>query len=330
MAGKRLLDAAKLVNAGTSVAKQHFALRRQQWDIYSKTSSLANAVKGQTDRVTVTAAAAVELAKRFNDTRPQWQEQQQRQDGHMHEEQKDEAAVNADAVAGRMAEEAKQHSETVEPTVNATRAQGMGVKPEQDDGTLSSLRKRELQRQAERQIPAVAADARPSMEAVNGRDTFSERSHSASPELSSLPRSKLPKHSEDANGNGNGSALPDQELNQDVYPSPQDEPIGGTEPEGINTDIFTSPRVSRMLRKSGLDSKNPYAGRQKVPPKPLPEMVAAQQEWQKQPPTPAAQSISGTAKQSSGTADADVQDLAASISQEAEVCSSRNEAVTAC
>ncbi|KAI6958475.1 hypothetical protein KC355_g12955, partial [Hortaea werneckii] len=78
MAGRRLIDAAKLFGASGNVAKQHLAVRRQQWDVYSRTSTLAKAVKNQTDRVTVTAAAAIELAKRFNETGPSWQQQQQR------------------------------------------------------------------------------------------------------------------------------------------------------------------------------------------------------------------------------------------------------------
>lgn len=73
MAGKRLLDAAKLFNAARNVGKQHLVLRQEQWDVYSRTSSLAKAVKSQTDRVTVTANAAYELAKRMNETGPSWQ-----------------------------------------------------------------------------------------------------------------------------------------------------------------------------------------------------------------------------------------------------------------
>ncbi|KAK4548465.1 hypothetical protein LTR36_009375 [Oleoguttula mirabilis] len=329
MAGKRLLDAAKFFNAGTSIAKQHFVLRQQQWDVYSKTSTLAKAVKNQTDRVTVTAAAAVELAKRFSDSGPQWQEQQQRQDGRTYEGQKDdgfteatgEATANAEAMAGKLAEEAKQRSEIVKQTVGTTQAQAMGVAQEHDDGTLSSLRKRELQRQAERQIPASTADTQPSAERFGGRDTFSERSDSSSPELSSLPRSKIPKHSEDAATGAGATAK--EALNQDVYPSPQDGQPGESTVESVNTDIFTSPRVSRMLNKTGPDVKNPYAGRQKLPPQPLPEMVAAQEQWQKRQAVPTAQVTSDTAKAPQSAADVEIQSLAASIGQEAESQSDR-------
>ncbi|KAH7348046.1 ABC1 family-domain-containing protein [Pyrenochaeta sp. MPI-SDFR-AT-0127] len=70
MAGRRLVDAAKLFNASTSVARKHIALRSNQFDVYNKTSTLAKAVKNQTDRVTLTAAAAIALSKRFREEAP--------------------------------------------------------------------------------------------------------------------------------------------------------------------------------------------------------------------------------------------------------------------
>jgi len=73
MAGKRLLDLANLITATRSIAKRHVGLRQQQWDVYSRTSSLAKAVRDQTDRVTVTAKAGLELARRLDETRPSYQ-----------------------------------------------------------------------------------------------------------------------------------------------------------------------------------------------------------------------------------------------------------------
>lgn len=344
MAGKRLLDAAKLFNAGTSIAKQHFVLRRQQWDVYTNTSSLAKAVKSQTDRVTVTAAAAVELAKRFSETSPVWQQQQQQRQ--WQEEQRtsgfaeptDDASRNADAAAARRAQEAKERTETVRPTANETRSQALGVEYEQDEGALSSLRKRELQRQAERQIPAVTADAQSPAGQVGGEDTFSERTQSSSPELSSLPRSKLPKHSEAAPASS--EPVQNQGLNQDVYPTPQqaqpNEAMAEEVPEDITDSLFTSPRVSRMLGKTGAESQNPYAGRQKLPPKPLPEMVAAREQWQQETPEPEVMrkepASAAAASATVGEGDAETQRLAASLSREAEVCATTSRAVssTAC
>jgi len=70
MAGRRFVDAAKLFQASKSIASKHITLRSQQFEAYQKTSSLAKAVKSQTDRVTLTAAAAVALYQRSNEAAP--------------------------------------------------------------------------------------------------------------------------------------------------------------------------------------------------------------------------------------------------------------------
>ena len=70
MTGKRLLDAALIIQASRGVASKHVALRKHQLDIYSKTSSIAKAIKSQTDRVTLTVKAASALTERFNEQGP--------------------------------------------------------------------------------------------------------------------------------------------------------------------------------------------------------------------------------------------------------------------
>ena len=71
MTGRRLLDVAAIFKASRGVAAKHVALRQHQLDIYSKTSSLAKAIKSQTDRVTLTVKAASDLAERFSGPGPQ-------------------------------------------------------------------------------------------------------------------------------------------------------------------------------------------------------------------------------------------------------------------
>ena len=66
MTGRRLLDVAAILKVSQGVAAKHVALRQHQLDLYSKTSSLAEAVKSQTDRITLTVKAASILAERFN------------------------------------------------------------------------------------------------------------------------------------------------------------------------------------------------------------------------------------------------------------------------
>ena len=68
MSGKRILDALAVIKASRNVAAKHVALRRSQLDVYSKTSSLAHAVKSQTDRLTLTVKAASALSQRLNST----------------------------------------------------------------------------------------------------------------------------------------------------------------------------------------------------------------------------------------------------------------------
>ena len=306
MAGKRLLDAAKLFDAGRAIGKQHIALRRKQWDVYSKTSGLAKAVKDQTDRVTVTASAAFELAKRFNETGPSWQEHNSTQSS----SRKSATDEHAKGVLESGIVQENDQESTVAGSENGA---------VQDDGTLSSLRKREMQRQAEAQIPIASSDSPPQND-DGVLDTFNTRPDSVSPELSSLPRVKIPKHTESSQESfGN---VEDHELNRDVFSSRGADTTTEELPEGINLEgPFASPRVSHMVRKSGADSKNPYATRKKLPPRPLPEMTAAEQRWKQensnQAQAPSVQDADDS-KVSIEKHDAETQDLAASIAHEAE------------
>lgn len=75
MTGRRLLDLAAIFKASRGIAAKHVSLRRHQLDIYSKTSTLAKAIKSQTDRVTLTVRAASVLAERFNGPGPDYSTQ---------------------------------------------------------------------------------------------------------------------------------------------------------------------------------------------------------------------------------------------------------------
>lgn len=300
MAGKRLLDAAKLFNVGRSAASQHFAIRRKQWDTYSQTSSLAKAVKSQTDRATVTAGAAYELAKTFSETGPRY---------------------------GQASSQPRQ-PEQDETAERRQQAEAEATPTSHEDELLSAERKRELQRESESQIPATAAGDQPITQAVGGEDTFNERPETISPELSSLPRSKLPKHPDDVEGSD--EHIQDGGLNQDVYYGTAKRDANEElqdRTEGVQLDgVFSSPRVSNMLNKGGAKAGNPYANREKMAPQPLPEMVkvAAQRKTtsaNEQDPRPTAEASKATS-----TGDTETADLAASIAQEAESQPSAQEA----
>lgn len=324
MAGKRLLDAAKLFNAGRSIAKQHFGLRREQWEIYSQTSSLAKAVKTQTDKVTVTAGAAYELTRRFNETGPQWQQRPS-----------DNTDPSAESTGSTWRQAARTGNTPVRPSTNqASGAAPLqaydagGVQPDKagqgiDDGTLSSLRKRELQRMAERQIPEQTADTEPLSGRDEGRDTFNERAQHTSPELSSLPRARLPKEHEEAQEND--EHLDNKDIDSEVFTArghDAETKIEGL-PEGASVEgAFHSPRISQMLSQPGSKAKNPYANRQRLPPQPLPEMVAAEKARQSRPAPDAVSSEEPQARDAEpamAAQDPETAKLAQAIAQDAEV-----------
>jgi aarF domain-containing kinase len=119
---------------------------------------------------------------------------------------------------------------------------------------LSSKSARVAQRDAEFQIPSKSADAyddsvlTPRQEG-HDEDTFNKRSTHTSPELSSLPRVKIPKHVSDTQGAGksaDGALNPDTFYNTGKAESavePEQEEI----PEGVNTAVFHSSKIARSL-----------------------------------------------------------------------------------
>ncbi|CZR58905.1 probable abc1 protein precursor [Phialocephala subalpina] len=125
--------------------------------------------------------------------------------------------------------------------------------------SASSEHTRFIQRQSETQIPSKAADAFDTsipdpLAGGHDEDSFYRPSTHASPVLSSLPRVKLPKHTSSTQ-QGN-SHLPIGRINSDSFysaettqsvPSAQAVPEQEQVPEGINTDLFYSRRVARIL-----------------------------------------------------------------------------------
>lgn len=333
MAGRRLLDAAKLFNATRAVAKQHIALRSHQFDIYTKTSTLARAVKNQTDRVTVTARAAIALSQRFNESPPVYTRSEatsadddhiprtstvRGDDGpieqksgleqdhhynrsehnavhqpppvgelHLHQKQSDRRPLpdgtipTAEADLRSWPEKADTFSERPRsepakaPLARDTATSTEGIRPVSSSEStiptpggrdhLLADEARKLQREAESQIPGRSADSEGNLTADPNSDVFQFRSGKTSRELSSLPRVKIPKIAETVQGGKEG--VDTGAINADVYysaerpsqhdPVPKQQAIPEQEevPEGINLDVFHSPRVARILgaRKPGLD-----------------------------------------------------------------------------
>ncbi|KAF2005476.1 ABC1-domain-containing protein [Amniculicola lignicola CBS 123094] len=364
MAGRRLVDVAKLFNASKSIAKQHVNLRSQQVDVYNRTSSLAKAVKSQTDRVTLTAQAAIALYQRSNEERPTYtpnasytsspsaqalatgehgdiprtetvesdaprqdikagldqDQHDNRSSGHTQEPPITRGELEVEEA------EAERHpfpDGTIPPT-GATTLEG-GVRgqdtfseravaeaPEQplvgehagqstqDEKGLNPMASRastiptpgnpagdtpveyarRAQRQSEFQIPSVPdleqhMQVSPEIQRLregHDRDVFYARSVESKPVYSSLPRMKIPKHTEISQKSDDH--VQDGQLNQDVYystPEPRQAQVQREElshkaaipeqdqmPEGINTDVFRTQRVARML------GGNPYAPKSRL------------------------------------------------------------------
>ena len=327
MAGRRLIDAAKLFNASRSIAKQHINLRSQQLDVYSKTSTLAKTVKNQTDRVTLTAKAAVALAERFNGppsyTRSAGKDQTSRsqdepipsketvnskdthgrvkvgleQDHYDRSEQNAQTEPSPDEELGIKQEKSRRQplpdgaipppGMILESTKELLAQEQQSKGQDEDDGIrteasgasaiptpskaseFSSEEARRLQRQAEFEIPSVGTEPQPSApqpKAEKLSKVFYTRSINAKPEYSMLPRAKIPKNTEDKQGSD--YHVESGQINSDVFYSTPEAGQGSRQkeqmphqaatieqeqvPKGINTDVFRTARVARML------GGNPY------------------------------------------------------------------------
>lgn len=346
MTGKRLLDAVVIIKASRGVASKHVTLRKHQLDFYSKTSSIAKAVKLQTDRVTLTVKAASALTERFNEQRPgsstsAFSPETPTQDAPIPSQKSVEGADGS--VNLKQGEPQDQfykrspNNATAEPLPNSAlnvkqeKAQGHplpdGFVPPQSTSTSIPTHDKEVysgfqqadpvkdplgdpqtreqvlrptssgrtsipqpggsqtsqsadqlkisQRQAEKQIPSLAAEPPPAkaseLEAREGpesedpaigvsqdQDVFYTPPTSSGRVLSALPRVKLPKVTE--NAQESDEHVPDAHLNQDVYysstPKDQQQSVPGSQavpeqeqlPEEAYSEIFHSPRIAKMMR----------------------------------------------------------------------------------
>lgn len=289
MAARRLLDLVALFNASRGIAQKHTLLRSRQLDVYSKTSSLARAVKNQTDRVTETVKAASFLASRLNEAAPAWVEEAEAlKKDHEPSINRNESAAAGAAFAHSRADpqqaqktsncakdvaseegESKVQQEKAGPvplrdgTVPAKEAStSSSISTPSYSAPLSSSKAEQLQRQAEQQIPSNTADGLGSYSSVDGHDAdafYAPQGHT-SLTLSSLPRVKIPRHSE--NSQGGNAGLNDLDINSDSFYSPTSNKVPSLRdskanqerkqvdekiPEGVNTDIFNNPRVAKLL-----------------------------------------------------------------------------------
>lgn len=241
MAGRRLVDVAKLFNASKSVAQKHIALRSHQLDVYSQTSSLAKAVKHQTDRVTLTAAAAIALSRRFNEEAPAYAKAAA---------DRATGAQSAGVPRGEAQSTDIPRKETTQQTAHVDSAhveQGL----EQDHHYARSAQNTAAAPppQGELHVEQDEAQRRPLPDGTipsggltldqgeKGQDTFSKRS------VSEAPKEPL----------GNDGLQPVESTKSTIpVPEAAEEEV----PEGINTDIFHSRRVAMMLGRDRYSRKD--------------------------------------------------------------------------
>ncbi|KAI4104814.1 MAG: hypothetical protein LQ339_003658 [Xanthoria mediterranea] len=332
MSGKRLLDAAALFKAVRSVASKHAALRSHQFDAYQKTSSLAKAVRGQSDRVTLTVKAASALAGRVQQSSDNYSTQttsldpdrqapkipshesvqspestpvtkEGPQQDHFYEKslQNSTAQPVPEDDIGVKQEAAKRYplpdgsippaesnltSSTPErdtfSTLQQTEPQKIPLNkeyhrneanieptssgetsiPDPSSGptSLAPEKARNLQREAEKQIPSQAAEPpSPELGVVQEQDVFYTPSPEAGRVVSALPRVKLPKNSVDEQKSI--GRVPDEGINQDVFyssasngqeqalPVHQAIPQQKEPSEEMYSGLFHSPKVAKILKE---------------------------------------------------------------------------------
>ncbi|KAF7717646.1 Uncharacterized protein PECH_002977 [Penicillium ucsense] len=241
MSGRRVLDAIHFLNVSKSIAVKHLAIRQQQLDVYTRTSSLTKGLKEQAEGLILTAQAAATLARRFN------------------EDERSPAPPPTPSAPSLMPQTR---------TVDMSKGDHTVVETSATPKPLTAEEARRLQRQAEFQVPSHTAQYKGD-ETLNGlnvspqQEVFYEPSHQTAPNLSALPRMKLPKAAEDAQSTGYDG------LNADVFylARKSEKSNMGAEtselPEEVMQNLFQSPRVSRML--SGKPGPPPRAQAQWPP-----------------------------------------------------------------
>lgn len=307
MSGRRLLDAAALFNASRGIARKHVALRQEQFDRFTKTSSIAKAVKSEAARYTETARAASFLASRLNEDKPQWASEAadtnpadsaQKVAPHPGPEgsKPNEARHNIQEEASIPSRPAGtippskldiDKRETDRSILSEQPPKAANVHPSQPiepsshslDNHLTSDEARRLQRSYENQVPSYAADGKTDTSRNGTANSFDNDSSYKplqynSPILSSLPRVKVPKHPNHVQADD--AHLNNQGLNSESYSSPVQTPTAS--PVG-KMDTLTEEEIpegintaifssSRVAKSLGGRAHNNVRRSERVTPQP--------------------------------------------------------------
>jgi aarF domain-containing kinase len=230
MAGKRLLDALQFLNVAKSVAGKHLAIRQQQLDVYTRTSSITKGLKERADNWVITAQAASALARRFNETSSSpWSPDGQTA-----------ASTERDSTSGIVEKDARPNTQPTEH-VNQNKSDNAS----------------QLQGHTEFQIPAKQAahdleQTADDLTVSRAQDTFYSPSLTSTTGASSLPKVKIPE-----TGGVSQTSEPhvaSGPINSDVFHSHKSTPAELSE-EALLQGVFRSQRVASLLLSK---KKNPY------------------------------------------------------------------------
>lgn len=291
MAGKRLLDAAAILQASRAIATGHFSIRQQQFNVYAKTSSLSKALSRQQGHGSILRPSAGQPSKPSAPFSQQAGHSKSASSQPIPSTESTQKSDGSETGDPDLNSEYQYGTAETEPTENATTGQ-LGVVQEKakqkplPDGTIppetnrleevaedegigsksgiSSTDAKIAQRKSEAQIPSQTAA--PPKETLHPptpsstSDTFSHRPETVSPALSGLPRTKIPKNTEASQGS---DPRVENKTNADTFYSPTDQ--GKTEgnpnsdvleepSEEVMSQLFHSPRAGKVLKRTTKSS----------------------------------------------------------------------------
>jgi aarF domain-containing kinase len=289
MSGKRLLDAVALFNATRAVAYNHLGIRRSQFELYARTSSLtrgidraghfrkdvSNAASSSTQNATGAAKAKPNTTLDTPDHKTAEGEEQSAkgpegigQDQHYPRSQENSVA---DSTPDQDLEVRQDKTKNDPPTDGTIQFVHKGLRGAATDAQgLSPEDAMRLQRQSEAQIPSEPAEP-PTAETFSAtgdgpefgveqeQDVFHQPPGSTAPVLSALPRFKIPKTEEDVQG---GDPHVPQKINADVFYSSRkpsrDNSTNQQSQEDLSEEtissLFHSKRVARLLGAKLMDT----------------------------------------------------------------------------
>jgi aarF domain-containing kinase len=291
MSGKRLLDVVAVFNATRAVAYKHLGIRRSQFELYVRTSSLTRGIDGAghsrndasnaaysfTQNATDAVKAKLDSTLETPDHKTAGREGQSvkgvegiGQDHHYDRSQENSAADSKPNQDLKVRQDKQKNDPLAHGTIQFAHR---GLRQAGTDAqNLSPEDAMRLQRRSEAQIPSEPAKP-PTIETarVTGeglefgieqeQDVFHQPPGSTAPVLSALPRFKIPKTEEDIQG---GDPHIPQKINADVFYSsrkpPQDkfanQKVQENLPEEMINSLFHSKRVARLLGTRSTDTPN--------------------------------------------------------------------------